>query len=113
MKHWLIALLVVLPSLAWAAGKSGTCTMGSGDNEVKVLFEVESTNALVSYEGSEDEKTECALSSNSSYDYFMNCAAEDEEETMVIRIKGSTGAMIDAEGEEIAKLKKCRISKSG
>lgn len=109
MKHIFFATLFMTSLSANALGRSGSCAMGSGENEVKMFITVEGSGAEISYEGSEDEKTTCTLLSQTNYDYAIGCISEEEEDSLSIRIKGQSGSMVDAGGDEIAKLKKCKI----
>jgi len=104
-----LLICLVLTSTVHAAARSGSCLMGSGDNQVRLLMEIEQTAVQVSYEGSEEDITQCRLGTHAEYDYFIQCAGEVEDDNMLIRIKGTTGNMVDAEGDVIARLSRCRI----
>lgn len=108
MKFILIAAALVSSGIVLAA-KSGDCTMGSGENQVKMFLTVYDSQAEVSYEGTEEDKTLCGQFRDSKYDYNLKCVGDEEEDALFIRIKGSNGLMQDNEGSEVAKLKKCRI----
>lgn len=108
MKFIFVGVALLVSGLAYAA-KSGDCTMGSGENQVKMFVTLFTNDAEVSYEGNEEDKTLCSQFRDSKYDYNLRCVGDEEEDALVIRIKGSSGSMIDNEGFEVAKLKRCRI----
>ena len=109
MKTALFLIALALTSPVSAASRSGSCVMGSGQNAVRVLFAIENTAVEVTYEGSEDDKTNCVLGNNNNYDFYITCDGESDEDDMIIRIKNATGTMIDSEGSTIARLTSCRI----
>lgn len=107
MKSCLCLLVLIIATAAYA-GRSGSCVMGSGSNAVKVMIAIENPAVQVSYEG-DDEITQCGLKANNQYDYFINCEGDEDEDDMIIRIKGANGAMLDNKNTVIARLTQCQI----
>lgn len=108
MKAILLIAVLGFVTIAQAA-QNGSCVMGTGANQVRVLVTIENRVVQVSYEGSEEDKTNCALGTNNQYDFFITCDGETDDDDMILRIKNATGSMVDSEDSVIARLSACRI----
>jgi len=109
MKLVFALMALMFSSRTFAAPKTGSCTMGTGEAAVKVSFVIDGASAQVTYEESDDEPSECSTKRDSDYDYRIECDGDEDDDKVIFLIKGNSGSMRDSDGDTLAQLRQCRI----